>query len=169
MRRVCVLGPAGAGKTTVAWHIAGRTGLPVIHLDVIFWRAGWARAPADEARRALDDAIAGERWIVDGNFLDFERREERFDRADTVIFLDLPRRTYLRRVLWRRVRDRRRRRPDLPEGADESVDLGLLRWIWSYGRTDRPRVMALLAGLDPEVTVHHLRAPAEVSRYLASV
>jgi adenylate kinase family enzyme len=166
MERVVILGPGGAGKTALATSISRRTGLPVVHLDVLFWRHGWAPAPQDEALREFAAAIAGERWILDGNFLAVESDDARFTRADTVIFLDLSRATCLWRVLKRLVRDRRRSRPDLPEGCTEGFDLPLLRWIWRYPRTDRPRVLAILAGLGGQVEVRQLRSRSDVRRYL---
>jgi adenylate kinase family enzyme len=69
VQRVVVLGPVGAGKTVLSNEIARRTGLPVVHLDPLFWREGWAPAPPEEGLRALRAAVAGERWIIDGNFL----------------------------------------------------------------------------------------------------
>lgn len=167
MQRVVVLGPGGAGKTEVANAISQRTGLPVVHLDRIFWRENWAPAPRGEARRELDAAIAGDRWILDGNFLD--AGDSRFERADTVVFLDLPRRTCFRRVLWRLVRDRRRGRADLPKGSREGFDPDFLRWIWRYPHVDRPRVLALLAELEDRVDVRRLRSPREVRAYLAAL
>ena len=169
MERVVILGPGGAGKSELARAIASRTGLPVVHLDRLFWRPGWTPAPREEALRDLDAAVAGERWILDGNFLEFDGRDARFERADTVIFLDLPRATCFRRVLTRLARDRRRSRPDLPEGCREGFDLELLRWIWRYPHTDRPRVLDLLAGLDRRVDVRRLRSRAAVRRYLESL
>jgi adenylate kinase family enzyme len=165
MQRVVILGPGGAGKTELANGISRRTGIPVVHLDLLFWRPGWTPAPQEEARRDLAAAIAGNRWILDGNFL-ADGDDARFDRADTVIFLDLSRGTCLRRVLWRLVRDRRRSRSDLPEGCSEGFDLSLLRWIWRYPKNDRPRVLALLARLDGRVDVRRLRSRADVRRYL---
>jgi adenylate kinase family enzyme len=166
MQRVVVLGPGGAGKTELADAISRRTGLPVVYLDRIFWRENWTPAPLDEARRRLDAVIAGERWIIDGNFLD--AGDARFARADTVVFLDLARRTCLRRVLWRLVRDRRRRRADLPEGSREGFDPELLRWIWRYRKADRPRVLTLVAGLHG-ADVRRLHSPREVRAYLESL
>src|SRR5688572_21132916 len=69
VQRVVVLGPGGAGKSVLASSIARRTGLPVVHLDVLFWRPGWTPAPREEALRALRAAIAADRWVLDGNFL----------------------------------------------------------------------------------------------------
>ena len=100
--------------------------------------------------------VAGRRWVLDGNFLDeVGDADARFVRADTVVFLDLPRTTCVWRVLKRLARDRGRSRADLPEGCSEGFDLELLRWIWRYPRTDRPRVLRLLAGLGPGVDVRH--------------
>lgn len=166
MERVVVLGPAGAGKSDVSDRLARQTGLPVVHLDVLFWRPGWTPAPAMESSQALKSAIAGDRWILDGNFLSADGGGSRFERADTVVFLDVPRRTCLWRVLKRVVRGRRRSRPDLPEGCTEGVNLELLRWIWRYPRDSRPRVLELLASLRPPVAVHRLRSQADVERFL---
>ncbi len=169
MQRVAILGNGGAGKSELAREIARRTGLPVVHLDVLFWRGAWTPAPHDEFVRDLAAAIAGERWILDGNFLSAEPEAPRFDRADTVIFLDLRRTTCLGRALWRLVRDRRRRRPDLPEACAEGFDLDFLRWIWRYPRDNRPRVLRMLAGLNDRVDVRHLRSRSDVRRYVAAL
>jgi adenylate kinase family enzyme len=169
MERVVILGPGGAGKTELATGIARQTGLPVVHLDPLFWRHGWTPAPPAESQRDFVAAIAGERWILDGNFLSAVPEDARFERADTVIFLDLPRTTCLWRVLKRLVRDRRRSRSDLPEGCAEGFDLPFQRWIWRYPRTERPRVLEILAGLDGRVDVHHLRTHSDVRRYLAAL
>ena len=140
MQRVVVVGPGGAGKTVFAERLSQRTGIPVVHLDRIFYRDGWAELPREEAVAALEAAIAGERWIVDGNFLD--AGDSRFERADTVVFLDLPRWLCLARIVRRRIRDRGKARADLP--GSEGLDWAFMRWTWRFPHElDLPNVVRL--------------------------
>ena len=104
MQRVAILGSGGAGKTTVAVELGRRTGLPVVHLDPLNWAPGWVSRPVEEFDAALAAAAAEERWILDGNFLSGDAEDPRFARVDTVVFLDLPRRTCIRRAVTRRLR-----------------------------------------------------------------
>lgn len=166
MERVAILGSGGAGKTELARALSEVMGLPIVHLDPLFWRPGWVLAPEEESRPDVEAAVAAGRWILDGNFLGLAAADPRFARADTVIFLDLPRATCIRRALVRLVRGRGRRRPDLPEGCEERLDLAFLRWIWRYPRDNRPRVLAIVSGLGPGVDVVHLRSPSDVRRYV---
>jgi adenylate kinase family enzyme len=162
VERVAILGCSGSGKTRAADALARRTGLPVVHLDVLFWRPGWV--PADEAvaRAALEAAAAEPRWILDGNFVG-DGTDGRFASADTVVFLDVGRLRCLARVLRHLARDRRRTRPDHPEGCSESFSPALVRWIWRYSRDERPSVLALLERLeDAAVTVHRVRSADEL-------
>lgn len=165
-----ILGCTGAGKSTLARAVGERTGLPVVHLDLLFWEPGWVEAPQERARRELAAAAARPRWIIEGNFLPAGGEPDpRFARADAVVFLDVARLRCLWRVLTRLVRDRGRRRPDLPDGCREGPDIRLLRWLWGYRRTSRPLVLALLAGLPGDVAVCQLRSRADVRAFLAGL
>jgi adenylate kinase family enzyme len=165
MDRVVIVGAGGAGKSELAREISRRTGLPIVYLDRLYWRPGWEPGPKDEFRRGVDEAVAGERWIIDGNFL--SAGDARFERADTVVFLDLPRTLNLARALRRAVRDRGRRRPDLPEGCPEGFDWAFYKWIWNWGRDDRPQILEKLT--HARGTVVDLRSPADVKRYAESL
>ena len=169
MERVAILGSGGAGKSELAVELSKRTGLPAVHLDLLYWAPGWVERPQDEFRAALDAAVAEDQWILDGNVLRDDADDPRFARADTVVFLDVRRSTCLWRAVRRRVRDRGRRRADLPEGCLEGWDLPFLRWVWGYPKYVRPRVLRILAGLNSRVSIHHLRSNADVRRFLESV
>jgi len=109
VERVAIVGPGGAGKTDVALALSRATGLPIVHFDRLFWRPGWILAPEEESRPAVAEAVAADRWILDGNFHGLGADDPRFARADIVVFLDLPRATCVRGALARVVRDRGRR------------------------------------------------------------
>lgn len=150
MERVAIIGPGGAGKSTLARQMGELTGLPVIHLDREHWRPGWVATPEDEWVEHVTELAAGERWIMDGNY--GGTLENRFARADTVIYLDFDRFTCIRRVLKRRFqyRDRGRSRPDMADGCEETVDPKFLWWLWTYPAKRRAETLGLLAAAHRE-------------------
>src|SRR5438034_5341261 len=85
--RVLVDGMMGSGKSTFARALAARTGLPLIHLDV-HWNPGWVRPSDDEWRYRQRALLAGEAWIIDGNYN--ETLALQLERAETIVFLDTP-------------------------------------------------------------------------------
>ena len=161
-----MIGTGGAGKSTFARALGERLGLPVIHLDREYWRAGWVKPPKDEWRLRVEELSARDAWVMDGNYSG--TFDVRFDACDTVIFLDLPRAVCLWRVLKRAVTYRGRSRPDMAEGCHEKIDLEFVSWIWGYRSTRRPKVLALLERHSRDKRIIHLRTSAEVEKFLES-
>ncbi len=102
-RRILVWGPASSGKTTVAREFARRTGVPHIELDAIFWKPDWVETSLDEFRNAVSDVIRDnpDGWVIDGNY--GRIKDMVLPQADTVIWLRLPFRVVLWRVLKRTI------------------------------------------------------------------
>jgi adenylate kinase family enzyme len=86
-----------------------------------------------------------------------------------VIFLDLPRRLCLWKIVKRRVQEAQRPRRDLPEGWSESFDLAFWLWVWEYPLKNRSDILGRMAALSPEVAVHRLRSQRDVDRLLGSL
>ena len=164
MRRVLVIGSGGAGKSTFAAHLGERTGLPVIHLDALFWRAGWRETPREEWAARVEELLAADAWIMDGNY--GGTMERRLAACDTVVFLDFPRALCLWRVIKRRATFRGRSRPDVAEGCEERLTWEFVRWVWGYPRTRRPGVLERLSGLKEGQKVFILRSPREARRFI---
>ena len=99
MKRVAIVGSGGAGKTAIADELGRRTGLPVLHLDHFHWRPGWVVPDEEEWAMTQSELVERPEWIIDGNY--GAQFDLRFDRADTVIVLALPRRVCMYRVLKR--------------------------------------------------------------------
>ncbi len=68
MKRIAIIGPGGAGKSTLARQIGAKTGLPVIHLDAHYWHEGWVETPKEEWAQAVRELAEGEAWVMDGNY-----------------------------------------------------------------------------------------------------
>lgn len=153
-RRILILGSGGSGKSTLARALGDRLALPVIHLDIHFWSSGWQPTPDAEWQARVQRLVAGDAWVMDGNFSD--TLALRIPRCDAIVFLDLPRLVCARSVLSRWWRYRLRTRPDLPEGCPETIDVHFLRWVWSYPSRSRPRVLDALQAAGPGVEVLHL-------------
>jgi adenylate kinase family enzyme len=167
VKRILVIGTGGSGKTTVARRLAERTGLPLVHLDVHYWRAGWQPTPPEEWQVMVRQLVTADEWIIDGNYggtLDL-----RLEACDTVVFLDIPRIVCLWRVLKRQVRYLGRVRPDLAPGCRERLSWEFLVWIWTYPTRRRGDILRRLAALDTQKRVAILRSSAEIDQFLASV
>ena len=68
MKRILVIGSGGAGKSTFAKRLGEILKLKVIHLDSLFWSAGWLEMPKDQWRAMVEELIKGDSWILDGNY-----------------------------------------------------------------------------------------------------
>jgi len=167
LKRVLVIGTGGSGKTTVARRLAQRTGLPLIHLDTLYWRSGWQPTRADEWRATVQSLISRDAWIIDGNY--GGTLDVRLAACDTVVFLDLPRLVCLWRVLKRQVRHLGQVRPELPPGCRERLSWEFIWWIWTYRSRRRDDVLERLAVLDKEKRVAILRSSTAIDAFLASV
>lgn len=168
MERVLILGCGGAGKSTLAKRLGQLTGLPVIHLDAHYFTAGWIATPAEQWRPKVEKLVAEEHWIIDGNFA--STLDLRLPRADTIVFLDLPRRICFWRVLKRWITHRGRTRPDMATGCNEKADLEFLKWIWNFPSTDRPKTLHVIDRARAEgKEVHRLTSRAQVERFVSSV
>jgi len=105
LRRVAIVGTTGSGKTTLARRLATCLGLRHIELDALHWDPNWSEAAIDVFRDRTSRALAGDGWVVDGNYS--KVRDIVWGRADTVVWLDYPLwlvlTRLLRRTVWRGV------------------------------------------------------------------
>jgi adenylate kinase family enzyme len=167
MKKVLVIGSGGAGKSTLTRRLGEKLGLPVLHLDALFWRPGWVETPRPEWRQTVEGLCAREAWVMDGNFS--ATLDVRLKACDTVVFLDMPRTVCVWRALKRWVMYRKKTRPDMAAGCAEKFDLKFLHWIWTFPSRSRPKVVARLDEFAAGKRVVRLRSDAEVERFLAEV
>lgn len=169
MERINVVGTSCSGKTTLALALARRLDLPCIELDALFWGPGWEPVPPELFRSRVADAVAGDRWVLDGGYSTV--RPFIWKRADTVVWLDYSMPLVLGRWARRtaaRIRDGREFWPGT--GNRESLGHalsrgGLLSWILMTHRRRR-RTMVEQLGARPGIQAVRLRSPADAERWL---
>jgi adenylate kinase family enzyme len=160
MQRILVIGSPGAGKSTLASHIAERLGLPLIHLDREYFGPGWAIPTKSEWRERVRVLADRPTWVMDGNYA--STFDIRVPRATAIVWLDLPRWRCLTGVLWRVAKNYGRSRPDLGPDCVERFDWSFLRWIWAYPDKMRLKTARMLERLRPDQRVYVLRSRSEI-------
>jgi len=142
VRRVSVVGNSGSGKTTFARELANKLGVPYLELDAVFHQPGWSQLAMEEFRDRVARVIAEPGWVIDGNYSAV--RDLVWQRADTVVWLDIPRAVVMRRLVRRTV-TRLLTRRELWNGNRErwsnlfrrDPDKSVLAWAWAMHRTYR--------------------------------
>lgn len=165
MQRVLVIGPCGAGKSTLATTLAGPRELPLFHMDQLNWKPGWVESSKDEITAKLQAIVATDRWLIDGTY--GGTLAPRLDRADTVVYLDFPISLCVRRLLKRIWTYRGRSRPDMTEGCPERFDVAFLFYLIRWNSGPRIRTEARLKGHENKII--RLRNPDELQRWMDSL
>jgi adenylate kinase family enzyme len=168
VRRVAVVGNSGSGKSHLARQLAGKLKVPCVELDSIFHQPGWTPLPTEEFRARVAAIASGDGWVIDGNYSIVQPLV--WARADTVVWLDLPRRLVMRQILVRTIR-RAVTEAELWNGNREdwrnifSLDpeKSMIVWAWIKHAEYRSRYSA--AARDP--AHEHLRFIRVRSRALA--
>ena len=177
MKRISVIGSSASGKTTMARTLAQALTLPYLELDSVFHQSGWRPLDDDAFQAKVATFAERDAWVIDGNYTSHGVAQVVWPRADTVVWLDPPRTTVLRRVVSRTLR-RMITREELWNGnrepwsnlIDPRPENNIILWAWTRHRHTRLKYEALLGdGTWDHVSVVRLRTPAEVRAFVDGV
>ena len=163
MKKVIVIGCPGSGKSTFSRELHKRSGIPLFHLDMMFWNEDKTTVEKEVFLKRLTDVIEKDAWIIDGNYA--STMEMRLKECDTVFFLDYPLEVCLEGIKSRKGKAR----DDMPwvEKEDEE-DEEFIDFIKNYGRKSRPEVIKLLEKYnDKNIFIFRSRDDAAV--YLSKI
>lgn len=163
MKKVIVIGCPGSGKSTFSIKLHQITGIPLYHLDMLYWNPDRTTVSKSVFRQRLDAVLENDIWIIDGNY--GSTMEQRIQYCDTVIFLDYP-----LEVCLAGIRERRgKARPDIPWVEPEGEeDEEFLSFVKAYPLEGRPRVLELFQKhSDKNIMIFHTREEAD--RFLCNL
>ena len=155
MKRIMIIGCPGSGKSTFARALAPKVGLPLYHLDMMYWNPDRTTKPKEEFRAELRETVKLPEWIIDGNFA--STLELRMEACDTVIFLDYPLEVCLSGIEERRGKPR----ADMP-WIETEPDTEFIEYIKRFTKENRPTIIELLGKYkDKEIIVFKSREDAD--------
>ena len=160
-KRVAVIGCPGGGKSTFSRALRDRVDLPLYHLDAIYWREDRTHLSREEFYPLMQDIIARDEWIIDGNYN--STMEWRVAACDLLIFLDYPTEVCLEGVRARRGQ----KRSDMP-WVEEGDDEEFLEFIRAFESESKPKILELIKKY-PDKAVVTFRTREEAERYLAGL
>ena len=137
MKKVIVIGCPGSGKSTVSRALHNKTGIPLYHLDMMYWNADKTTVEKSVFLERLSAVLEKDEWIFDGNY--GSTMELRMAVCDTVIFLDYPLDVCLDGIKERRGKPR----SDMP-WIETEEDAEFIEFIRSYNEQQKPKVLELL-------------------------
>lgn len=162
MEKVIIIGCPGSGKSTFGRKLKSIIGLPLYHLDMMFWNEDRTTVSKEVFIRRLQETMSNSEWIIDGNY--GSTMEMRIKECDTVFFLDYP-----TEICMEGIRERiGKPRSDMPWIENDNVDEEFISFINGYNLESRPSVIELLEKYSTKnIIVFHSRAESE--EYLLSL
>ena len=137
MKKIIVIGCPGSGKSTVSRALHNKTGIPLYHLDMMYWNADKTTVEKSVFLERLSAVLEKDEWIIDGNY--GSTMELRMATCDTVIFLDYPLDVCLDGIRERRGKPR----SDMP-WIETEEDAEFIEFIKNYNEQQKPKVLELL-------------------------
>ena len=138
VNRVSVVGNSGSGKSRLAERIAQALDVPYVELDAIHHLPDWEPIDPDVFVARIEEIASMDAWVIDGNYRTVVVDGPVWERADTVVWLDLPRRRVMLQVT-RRTLTRIVGRKKLWNGNREPLrnlwswdpNTSVIRWAWT--------------------------------------
>lgn len=171
MKKIMVMGiSAGVGKSTFAQKLGEKLDIEVYHLDTLYWKPGWIEASLEEFSSKQEQILTSkDSWILEGNYS--STYDLRIQHADTIIYLELPIRVCLYRVIKRRIQNQGKTRPDMTAGCNEKLDYKFLKFILTTYHSRKEKMkkrFEFFQNMSPNNKVVQLKSKKEIEKYLES-
>ncbi|OEL03787.1 AAA family ATPase [Staphylococcus succinus] len=163
MNKIIVIGSSGSGKSTLSRQLSNILDIPVYHLDALFWKPNWVMTTKDEQIDIQKALLEKSKWIIDGNYTGI--LEDRLQLADTIIFLNLPRKICYYRVFKRLFKNMGKTRPDMGKDCKERITFTFLKYIWNYHKYRKPFLLDRFKEVEKHKDIFILNSIKEINEF----
>ncbi|MEO4052564.1 adenylate kinase [Solibacillus sp. CAU 1738] len=161
-KRILIIGSSGAGKSTLARILHQQLGLPLVHLDQLYWQPGWVATEKPVFREKMLVELEKPEWIMDGNFDSTLGLRAQY--ADLIILLNYPKYISFTRAMKRYLIHIGHTREDMTPGCQEQMDWEFAKWIWTYNTKALPPILQFLSTVQIDsVIINH---PKQLKKWL---
>lgn len=164
MKKIIILGCAGCGKSTLAAKLSEKLQIPLLHLDTIYWKANWQEEDKEIFENKQIEFLKNDSWIIDGNYRD--TLEMRLKDADTVLYLDYPRRVAIYGIYKRYFEYRKKTRTSIAAGCKEKIDRSFFKWVWRFKKHAKPKIIEILNGYKDNCNIYFFKNRKELNNFL---
>ncbi|MEV2189805.1 topology modulation protein [Streptomyces phaeochromogenes] len=137
MKKVAIVGCGGSGKSHVARRLGVILDAPVTHLDAVYYDDAWKTLDQEKFTALQRDLVAVPKWVIDGNYN--STLQTRLEACDTVVLMDVSTIATLWGIFSRQIRHGAGHQGD---GVHNRIHWGVIKYVATYRRRMRPRVMA---------------------------
>ena len=141
--KIAIVGNSGSGKSTFTYELHRMLNIPLYYLDQHFWKPGWQRPDRSKFARIHHELCDRDSWIIEGMAIRYF--DYRAERADIIIFLDIPLWRCLYRIFKRaifcygQVRDSSAKRC-----SERMPNQEFLRYVWKFNQKQKLVIQELL-------------------------
>lgn len=147
MKRICIIGGSGTGKTTLANNLGKQLKIPIYHIDGIHYLKDWKVRNKDERDRIILEKIDEDKWIIDGTYN--STLKQRLEKADFIIYLDYSSIAQIKGVLERFIRNHGKEKQEIP-GCNEKMSWEFFWWVVNWGKNKRKTIIENIKEVDKD-------------------
>ena len=148
MEKITIIGSGGSGKSTLAKELGEKLDIKVFYLNKIWWINDNEHI-SDEEFLSIQKKIIKEndKFIFDGYYPD--TLDLRLEASDTIIFLDFPPVTNLKRSVKRSLTEKNNE-DDPSLDRTEKLNKDYITWLLNFNKKERNKILEKLNKLKLE-------------------
>lgn len=164
MKRICIIGGSGTGKTTLAKNLGKQLNLPVYHIDGIHHLKNWEIRNKDERDKIILEKADEDKWIIDGTYS--STLKQRLEKSDCVIYLDYSTIAQIKGVLGRFIKNHGKEKEEIP-GCKEKMSLEFFWWVVNWRKNKRQTIIENLQGIESS-KIHIFKTRKQLNKWYES-